>query len=211
MNHRLLKSQCLLLPHPPSGFSLIFSSTIITINPPTEKIPKEITKSYNMPPTIFTTGPKHLNTALTLCRDYYVATPQISNINTMEYIHTYPPETPIYITKDITAYFLDPPPTGTQQYDLFLETPFLTIMIATRITYTPNPPPVDLILTYEDTLKNAQKITKKTTELPYYLGGDAKLCIVLARNDRQEQQIIYINKKTYLIQRHLTQINIIET
>ncbi len=206
-----LTTMCILRAEPPTGFTLTFPSSIVIINPPNASVITKRGAETDLPLYILTTSLDKVSRIINVVDEYYVVSPPPKKPKALPpAIYIYPPEKPIHIPKKITAYYINPPPQEEQEYFILLETPFARILIVPRTTYIQNPPTVDIILTNEKTLQQAKNKSKKIDNLPKYLGADAQWCITTSKIDKKEGQIVYINRRRYIIQRHLTQINIIE-
>jgi len=201
---------CILEANPPTGFTLNFSTSIIMIDPPN---PSTITakNETDLPIYILVTNPQKTLSIPEITYEYYVASPPPKGYKKIpSSVYVYPVEKPIHIHRNIRAYFLDPPPKKAQSYFILLDTPFAEILVVPRTTIIPNPPMVDVILTTEQIIHEAKRKTKNMNEIPKYLGADAQWCIAISNQDIIRHKTIYIHDKKYIIQRHLTQINIIQ-
>jgi len=202
-------ASCILEPIPPTGYLLILRDCILIINPPTEEIAYSTLETYTKPTSIIITKPSLLHIAQKTQKDLHTI---ISPLPTqVEIQNIYPIDQEIPITKNTSIYLLNPPPiTKNKAHYTLITTKTLTILSSTRPTYIQNPPKVDIILTDINTYTTATKNATHPNEIPKYLGSDAQWCFILNKEDKIKQQYIHINTKKYLIQRHLTQINIKE-
>jgi len=142
-------------------------------------------------------------------KDYYVAVPPLGGY-VSPYVSVFPVESRIPLSRDMSAYFLKPKSIlgETNDHFILLDMGPLRIMVSTYLTYVPDPPVVDLVLTTQSVLSKIRTIAKEPGEEPYYLGCDAQWCFVLGETEKISGQYIYLSTTPYIVHRHLTSVHI---
>ncbi|MEX0568983.1 MAG: hypothetical protein Q6363_007490 [Candidatus Njordarchaeota archaeon] len=209
-----MPQDCILIPHPPTCFELIFSECIIFANPEKIEYIKKTQKPTTKPISIIISLPHLTNIATKLKKEYHIALPKFTTTTiTDPLISIYPTETEIPISKNISAYLLYPPiisEKNKDQYYILITSKSLILSITTRPTYIEQPPHIDIVLTTKKVIDTITQYTNNINEIPNYLGFDAQWCFILSNNNKKQHQFIYTKNKSYIIKRHLTGIYIKE-
>ncbi len=202
-------TNCILKPYPPRCYLLLLRDCQIIVNPNNTEIIEEITSNTNKPITTIILNENLSSLAPRIYQYTHLIIPH--SLCKSDDIPTYPLEQEIPITRNTSIYLIYPPTIENKRnYYSLIQTKTLNILISTRLTHIETPPIVDILLTYEEVYNNAQKYIKNKLELPKYLGSDAYWCFILGKKDKTDDKYIHIRNKEYIIQRHLSEITVIE-